>query len=245
MKTIAVANQKGGTAKTTTAAALGVLLSRAGIHVHMVDMDPQSSLTHAFGCQDTEDRLYNALTSRAALPIDELSPTLTLSPSTVELRWAEAELITEPGREYHLRTCLHNTDLPKDAVVLFDCPPSLGLLAVNCMAAACGLLAPVQPGGFELHALAHLYTAVETIRQRFQPDLCMLGAVVANAHLRRSITDQVRDEVDRLHPVLGIVRSDARMLCASSAGAMLRISRSRALDDYAAVAEQLEGMLVQ
>jgi chromosome partitioning protein len=243
MKTIAIANQKGGTAKTTTAAALGVLLSRAGIHVHMVDMDPQSSLTQAFGCRDAEDRLYNALTSRAGLPIDELSPTLTLSPSSVELGRAETELMTEPGREYYLRTCLQNTDLPDDAVVLFDCPPSLGLLAVNCMAAAGGMIAPVQPGGFELHALAHLHMTVETIRERLQPDLCILGAVVANAHLRRAITDQVRDEVDRLHPVLGVVRTDARMLYATSSGAMLRLNRSRALEDYAAVAEQLECMI--
>jgi len=240
MKTIAIANQKGGTAKTTTAAALGVLLSRAGIHVHMVDMDPQSSLSQAFGCRDAEDRLYNALTSRAGLPVDELSSTLTISPSTVELGRAETELMTEPGREYYLRTCLQSTDLPDKAVVLLDCPPSLGVLAVNCMAAAGGMLAPVQPGGFELHALAHLHMTVQTIRERLQPDLCVLGAVVANAHLRRAITDQVRDEVDRLHPVLGVVRTDAKMLYASSAGDMLRISRSRALDDYAAVAEQLE-----
>jgi chromosome partitioning protein len=240
MKTIAIANQKGGTAKTTTAAALGVLLSRAGVHVHMVDMDPQSSLSQAFGRRDAEDRLYNALMSRAGLPVDELSPTLTLSPSTVELGRAETELMTEPGREYFLRTCLLNSDLPDDAVVLFDCPPSLGLLSVNCMAAAGGMIAAVQPGGFELHALAHLHMTVETIRERLQPDLCMLGAVVTNAHLRRAITDQVRDEVDRLHPVLGVVRSEAKLLYATSAGSMLRIRRSRALDDYAVVAEQLE-----
>ena len=151
--------------------------------------------------------------------------------------------MTEPGREYYLRTCLQNTDLPDDAIVLFDCPPSLGILAVNCMVAAGGTIAPVQPGGFELHALAHLHMTVETIRERLQPDLCVLGAVVANAHLRRAITDQVRDEVDRLHPVLGVVRTDARMLYATSSGAMLRINRSRALEDYAAVAEQLECMI--
>jgi len=209
----------------------------------MVDMDPQSSLTQAFGRRDAEDRLYHALTSRAGLPIDELSPTLTLSPSTVELSRAEIELMTEAGREYFLRTCLEKTALPENAVVLFDCPPSLGILAVNCMAASGGLIAAVQPGGFELHALAHLHMTVETVRERIHPDLCVLGAVVANAHLRRAITDQVRDEVDRLHPVLGVVRTDARMLYATSSGAMLRISRSRALEDYATVAEQLECMI--
>ena len=240
MKTIAIANQKGGTAKTTTTAALGILLSRAGVRVHLVDMDPQASLTQAFGRDDPHDRLYNAFTDRAALPMVELEPRLTLSPSTVALSRAETELMTEAGREYFLRTCLENTDLPNDAVVLFDCPPSLGILAVNCWAASGGLIAPVQPGGFELHALAHLHMTLEVIRNRIHPELCILGAVVTNAHARRAITGAVCDEVRRLYPVLGVVRTDAKLLYATSAGEMLRLNRSRALDDYAGVAEQLE-----
>ena len=89
--------QAGGTAKTTTTAALGVLLSRRGIPVHLVDMDPQASLTRAFGLTDLADRLYNALSNRAGLPVEMVSEGLTLTPSTVELCHAETELLTEPG----------------------------------------------------------------------------------------------------------------------------------------------------
>jgi chromosome partitioning protein len=102
MKIIAIANQKGGTAKTTTAAALGVLLSRIGRRVHLLDMDPQASLSRTFLQNDAADRLYLSLRSRAGLPIDQLDEYLTLTPSTLELSRAESELLAEPGREYFL-----------------------------------------------------------------------------------------------------------------------------------------------
>ncbi len=239
MKIIAIANQKGGTAKTTTTAAMGVLLSRCGTPVHLVDMDPQASLTRAFGRHDSSDRLYQSLTDRASLPVDRLAPYLTISPSSIELTRAETELLAEPGREYFLRTCLERTQLPENTLVLFDCPPSLGILAVNCLAAAGGLLTVVQPGGFELHALVHLQMTVRVIQDRIQPDLHVLGAIITNAHRRRAITEQVAAEVSRVSPVLGIVRSDASLLYATTAGTILGLSRSRAMDDYARVAKRL------
>ncbi len=179
-ETIAIANQKGGTAKTTTVAALGVLLSRTGTRVHLVDMDPQASLTRAFGHQDDTDGLYNSLTDRAGLPVQTVFDNLSLTPSTIELARAETELLAEPAREYFLRTCLEKTPLPGDAVVLLDTPPSLGILAVNCLATAGGMIAVIQPGGFELHALVHLHVTAQTIRERINPDLHFLGAIVTN-----------------------------------------------------------------
>ena len=111
MWTIAIANQKGGTAKTTTTAALGVLLSRAGIDVHLVDMDPQASLSLAFGKQDDRERLYNSIRQRAELPIEQISTHLTLSPGSIELARLETELLNETSREHFLRTCFHRTAL--------------------------------------------------------------------------------------------------------------------------------------
>ena len=98
MKVIAITNQKGGTAKTTTAAALGVLLARSGTPTHLVDMDPQASLTRAFGLADESDGLYHALSDRAGLPVRTVSQNLTLTPSNIELGRAETELLGEPGR---------------------------------------------------------------------------------------------------------------------------------------------------
>jgi chromosome partitioning protein len=243
MKVIAISNQKGGTAKTTSAAALAVLLARGGTPVHMVDFDPQASLTRAFGFADETDGLYHALMHRAGLPIKTVSQNLTLTPSTIELGRAETELLSETGREFFLRTSLEKTALPGNVVVFLDCPPSLGVLAVNCLTTAGGMIAVVQPGGFEVHALAHLHLTTQAIRQRVNPDLHILGAVITNAHRRRKITGQVYLEVGRLYPLLGTIRADARLLYATTTGSMHRLTRSKALDDYAKVVEQLRPVL--
>jgi chromosome partitioning protein len=232
MKIIAITNQKGGTAKTTTAAALAVLLARGGTRTHLVDMDPQASLTRAFGLEDETDGLYHSLTDRAGLPVKTLSQNLTITPSSIEL-----------GREYFLKTSLEKTALPDDTVVLLDCPPSLGVLSVNCLTTAGAMIAVIQPGGFELHALAHLHVTAQAIQERVNPDLRILGAVITNAHRRRKITDQVRAEVGRLYPLLGTIRADARILYATTAGTMHRLRTSKALDDYAKVVEQLRPVL--
>lgn len=142
-----------------------------------------------------------------------------------------------------MRTCLQKTPLPSDAVVLLDTPPSLGILAVNCLATAGGMIAVIQPGGFELHALVHLHVTAQTIRERINPDLHFLGAIVTNAHRRRSITGQVRHEVSRLYPLLGTVRADARLLYATTGGKIQRLVASKALQDYAEVVEHLMQVL--
>ncbi len=243
MKVIAITNQKGGTAKTTTAAALAVLLARSGTPTHLVDMDPQASLSRAFGVSDEADGLYRSLTDRAGLPVQTVAANLSLTPSTIELGRAETELLSETGREYFLRTSLAKTALRAEAVVILDCPPSLGVLSVNCLTSAGGMIAVIQPGGFELHALAHLHVTTRAIQERVNPDLHILGAVITNAHRRRKITDQVRTEVGRIYPVLGTIRADARLLYATTAGAVHRLSTSKALDDYAKVVEHLQSVL--
>jgi chromosome partitioning protein len=243
MNIIAIANQKGGTAKTTTVAALGLLLSRQGTRVHMVDLDPQASLTHAFGHTDSHARSANPLLKGDGLVTVTVAENLTLSPSAFQLSQVETDLLAEDGREHRLRTCLARTPLPPDIVILLDSPPSLGILAVNCLTVANGLIAVVQPGGFELHALMQLHITMESIRHRVNPDLRVLGAVVTNAHRRRRITGQVERETAGLYSILGTVRSDARLLTASSTGRFHRLSRSAALDDYAQVLRRLRTVL--
>ena len=156
---------------------------------------------------------------------------------------AETELLTEPGREYFLRLALEQTDLPNDTIVLLDCPPSLGVLALNCLVAAGGLMVTVQPGGFELHALVHLHMTVAAVQQRVNPDLTVLGTIITNSHPRRSITGHVRDELARVHNVLGSVRTDARLLYATTAGTLMNLRRSNALDDYSHVVDKLMDLL--
>ena len=240
MKIIAIANQKGGTAKTTSTAALGILLSRRGIRVHLVDADPQANLSQAFGIADLNDRFSCSLLDGAELPIDEIGENLSITPGSVALATSETQLLTAPGREYFLRASLEKTRLLENAVVLVDSPPSLGILALNCLTAAGGLIVAVQPGGFELHALASLETSVRMIRERVNPDLNVLGILLTNCHPRRRITQQVSEEVAQLHSVLGSIRTDARLLYATTAGSILALRRSNAMDDYSAVIDRLE-----
>ena len=112
MTILAVVNQKGGVGKTTTTAALGVLLARQGRGVHLVDMDHQADLTSAFGRNDPEGLLYEALTKRGPLPVVQVGENLTLTPSSIDLARGETSFVAEVGREYLLRTCLAKAKLP-------------------------------------------------------------------------------------------------------------------------------------
>jgi chromosome partitioning protein len=128
--------QTGGTAKTTTAAALAVLLSRARVNTHLIDMDPQASLTTAFGQEDSDGLLYRALSQRSPLPVARIADHLTMTPSSIDLSRGETQFLTEAAREYLLQACLDQTPLPDHATVILDCPPSLGILSIACLTAA-------------------------------------------------------------------------------------------------------------
>ena len=243
MNVIAISNQKGGTAKTTTAAALAVLLSRGGIRVHLVDSDPQASLTTAFGLSDANGLLYEAMCRRGPLPVVTLSENLSISPSSIDLSKGETQFIAEAGREYILRDCLETTDLGDDATVILDCPPSLGVLSIGCLTAANFACVVVQPGGFELRTLVHLDETVRMLRERVNPELSVIGAVLTNCHLRRLITEEVHREVSKYWPVLGQVRADARLLYATTSGKVHHLTRSNAFEDYASVTKRLRETL--
>ena len=239
MKTIAIANQKGGTAKTTTTAALGVQLSRRGMPTHLIDMDPQADLTAAFGVHDVEDRLFAAIDAQEALPVVPVADNLTISPSNLQLLRAETEFLTRPSREFVLRSALANTPLPEGVVVLIDCPPSLGVLSVASLAAADGLCIVVQPGGFELQTLVHLGQTVELLQQYVNPALQTIGTIMTNSHRRRSITDQVAQELATQYDVLSVVRADAKIVYATTAGRIHRLHRSAAMEDYQVAADRI------
>ena len=240
MHVLAVGNQKGGVAKTTSAAALGVVLSRQGRPVHLIDMDPQANLTAAFGQTDPEGVLYQALKQRAPLPLLRLADNLTLTPSSIDLARGESEFLGEPGREYMLKTCLEKTELPENTVVIIDCPPSLAVLATNCFTAAESLVVPVKPGGFELRAIAQLTEVVRVLKERVNRELQIVGAILTDCQARRAITPQVETELGQFYRVLGQVRSDSKLLYATTDGGMLDLKRSAALEDYESVVERLK-----
>jgi chromosome partitioning protein len=239
MKTIAITNQKGGTAKTTSTAAIGVQLARRGIPVHLIDMDPQADLTAAFGIDASESRLFDSLDDQSALDIVNITECLTISPSNLQLLRAETEFLSRTSREFVLRQAIANTDFHDDTIVLIDCPPSLGVLSVASLVAADGLCVVVQPGGFELQTLVHLRQTADLLRQYVNPGLQTIGAIVTNSHRRRAITSQVAEELAKQYTVLGTIRSDARIVYATTAGRIHQLRTSTAMDDYQAVADSI------
>ena len=123
--------------------------------------------------------------------------------------------------------------------MLIDCPPSLGVLSIASLVSADGLCLVVQPGGFELQTLVHLGQTADLLRQYVNPDLRTIGAIVTNSHRRRSITDQVTQELATQYDVLGVIRADAKLVYATTAGRIHRLHRSTAMDDYQLAADRV------
>jgi chromosome partitioning protein len=240
---LAVVNQKGGVGKTTTTAALGVLLARQGRGVHLVDMDHQADLTSAFGQKDEKGLLYEALTKRGPLPVVPLGDNLTLTPSSIDLAEGETLFVSAVGREYLLKTCLSKLALPVQTTVLIDCPPSLGILTSNCLAVANALIVVIKPGGFEMRAVATLEELVKTYREQVNPGLTIAGVIMTEVHPRRAINIVVEEEIGQLYPVLGRVRAESELMYATSEGRILKLTRSKALEDYEAVAARLKEVM--
>jgi chromosome partitioning protein len=202
-------------------------------------MDPQASLTTAFGLMDREGLLFQAMCGRGPLPVISLAENLTISPSSIDLSRGETQFIAEAGREYLLQACLEKTDLCQPTTVVLDCPPSLGVLSVACLTAAEYACVVVQPGGFEVRTLVHLQDTVRMLNERVNPKLSVIGAVLTNCHPRRAITEEVCREVSRHWPVLGQVRADARLPYATTSGKVHHLTRSNALEDYRGVVKKL------
>ena len=182
-RVIALCNQKGGVGKTTTTLNLGAALAEYGRRVLLVDLDPQGALSAGLGVQAHElDRtIYNLMLERNTTITDVLVPTkipgMDLLPANIDLSAAEVQLINEVGREHTLaralRPMLHEYDY-----VLIDCQPSLGLLTVNALACAHGVIMPVAAEFFSLRGVALLVDTIEKVTDRINPDLAIDGVLV-------------------------------------------------------------------
>jgi len=194
---IALANQKGGVGKTTTAINLGAALARHGKRVLIFDFDPQANSTAGLGARGDGQSTYDVVLGSAHAH-DIVAPTsvegLAIAPATPELAGAEVELVPMMAREFRLKRALADA---RDAYdyVLIDCPPSLGLLTVNALTAADEVIVPVQCEYLALEGLGQLTATLELVRRNLNSQLRLRGLLLTMFDGRTNLSQQVADEV--------------------------------------------------
>jgi chromosome partitioning protein len=205
-RVIAIANQKGGVGKTTSAVNLAAALGEAGHRVLVIDLDPQGNASTALGVPHHESVLgvYEVMVEGKAIgdglyPCPDL-PGVQCLPATIDLAGAEIELVSMVAREHKLAKAVSSylAGLPSDALpdlVLIDCPPSLGLLTLNALVAATEIVIPIQCEYYALEGLGQLLKTVELVRVHLNPELVVSNILLTMTDVRTRLSGQVAEEV--------------------------------------------------
>jgi chromosome partitioning protein len=199
-KIIAVANQKGGVGKTTTAVNLSTILAKKGKKVMLIDGDPQGNATSGLGIEkDVENSLYDVLIGEVDIKStlqDTCVKTLKVCPSNMNLAGAEVELVNLMSREQRLKEKLEDVRNEYDFIII-DCPPSLGLITLNAFTAADSVLIPVQCEYYALEGLGQLINTINLVKKHLNKHLEIEGAVLTMYDMRTNLSNQVVKEVKR------------------------------------------------
>ncbi|HBV97918.1 MAG: sporulation initiation inhibitor Soj [Peptococcaceae bacterium BICA1-7] len=250
-KTIAIANQKGGVAKTTTAVNLSAWLSLMGKRILLIDIDPQGNASSGLGLNKDamEYTIYDVLingieVSRAVTgcPVENL----LVLPSRIELAGAEIEMVSLEGREYLLKKALEGLRDSYDFIII-DCPPSLGLLTINAMAAADSVLIPIQCEYYALEGVGQLLNTIGLVQKGINRDLVIEGVLLTMFDGRTNLSIQVVDEIKRHFRdkvYRSIVPRNVRLSEAPSHGkpVMVYDRRSRGAEVYHDLAKEVLGI---
>jgi chromosome partitioning protein len=196
---LAIANQKGGVGKTTTAVNMATALAAVGKRVMLLDLDPQGNASTGLGVKRSEirksayDLLFEEGLNPAELCVPTKVPGLYVVPSSMHLSGAEIELVTIRRREYRLREALRRP-LPFDYVII-DCPPSLSLVTLNALVAVDAIVVPLQCEFYALEGLSHLVKTIERVKQHFNPKLDIHGVLLTMYDPRNRLSGAVADDV--------------------------------------------------
>lgn len=244
-KILALANQKGGVGKTTTAINLGASVAACERRVLLVDLDPQANATSGIGILDPERSMYDVLIEK--MPLADIIlpteiPTLFVAPGSVDLVAAEVELREAIGREYYLKRVLDPVAADYDYVFI-DLPPSLGLLTVNGLTAAHSVLVPLQTEYFALEGVSQLLATIERVQGAVNPALEIEGIVLTMYDERMNLARQVAEEVrthfgDKVYRT--VIPRNVRLSEAPSFGKpiILYDIRSRGSEAYVSLARE-------
>jgi chromosome partitioning protein len=247
MRTIAIANQKGGSGKTTTSVNLAAALGEAGRRVLVVDLDPQHSATAWYGIKNAGKGVLGIFMDNASLEDfiqAAAAPGVEVAPSSAWLVGVEKVLAGEVGAETILRRQLERLAPDRWDYVLIDCPPTLGILTVNALAAARELLVPVEAHVMALSGLAQLLHTVEVVRDRLNPELKVTGILACRVDSR---TRHAREVVERLRDRSGnlvyrtVIRENVRLAECPSFGQPITQydPKSAGAADYRALAQEI------
>jgi ATPases involved in chromosome partitioning len=247
-KIIAVANQKGGVAKTTTAINLGACLAELGKRVLLIDLDPQGNATSGMGISKNKlgrciyDVLINDLSLTQVIQKTD-QKNLKVVPARIQLAGAEIELVSQISREGKLRSALEEVKDNFDFIFI-DCPPSLGLLTLNALSAATDVIIPIQCEYYALEGLTLLMKTMESVRKLLNPELNILGALLTMFDARTNLAIQVVDEVKKYFPqkvFKTIISRNVRLSEAPSHGKPINTydTRSRGAEVYRELAKEV------
>ncbi len=245
---IAVANQKGGVGKTTTAINLSACLAEAGKKVLVIDMDPQGNTTSGFGVNKNQlfNTVYEMIIGECELEeclLEKVLDNLSILPSNVNLAGAEIELIGVDRREFIVRDKVEKVRDNYDYIII-DCPPSLSMLTVNAMTTADTVLVPIQCEYYALEGLSQLIHTINLVKQRLNPDLEMEGVVFTMYDARTNLSLQVVENVKKnLKQTIykTIIPRNIRLAEAPSHGLPINLydSKSAGAESYRLLAEEV------